>query len=62
MTIGDLIQIAHDEGRDPNTMELVIAIGGTYFDVDTADEQDRFNPEYVCMTVGVRNQVVRRHV
>lgn len=59
MTIGDLIQIANDEGRDPNKMELVIAIGGMYFDVDTSDNQDPFNPDYVCMTVGVRNQVVR---
>ena len=51
MTIRDLMTIADDEGNDPNDMQLVIAIGGVYFELTTADEQDRFNPNMVVMTI-----------
>jgi hypothetical protein len=51
MTIGDLYQIARDENADPDDLKLVLAIGGTYYELGTADEQDEFNPNYVLMSV-----------
>lgn len=54
MTLGDLIRIANDEDANPDDLHLVIGIGGVAYDVDTADEQDRFNPNWVMMALGDR--------
>ena len=51
MTIQDLIDIARDEDANASDLQLVIGIGGMYFNLETSNEQDRFNPNYVCMTI-----------
>jgi hypothetical protein len=57
MTLGDLIKIAQDEGKEDNELSLVIGISGTYFNLETADEQDPWNPNLVVMTLEKRSEV-----
>jgi hypothetical protein len=43
MTAQDLIDILKAEGTDPSEVELVLPVGGEFFDLNSADEQYPWN-------------------